>query len=189
MFNLWRVAWFMACVSLVACKNDLDRVAAIEVAGTSPDRITHNAEYFYTDSGHVRNRLRAGRIDDWTTDPKHTELSDGVELVFFNDHGVQQSVLTARRGRILEKEKRMEVYEEVVFVNAKGERLETEQLTWKQDSARVYTDKAVRVQRGADVIHGMGLDAAEDFSNYVIHSITGVFYTQDDTLATDAQGQ
>lgn len=184
-----RIAGLLACVSLIACKNDLDRVAAIEVASTSPDRITRNAEYYYTDSGHVRNRLKAGLIADWATDPKRTELSEGVELVFFNDKGEQQSVLTARRGRILPKQNRMEVYEQVVFVNAKGERLETEQLTWKQDSARVYTEKAVRVQRGPDVIHGMGLDAAEDFSSYVIHRITGQLYVQDDTLAADAQGQ
>ncbi len=189
MVSRGRIAGMLACVSLIACKNDLDRVAAIEVSSTSPDRITHDAEYFYTDSGHVRNRLRAGSIAEWAVDPKRTELSEGVELVFFDRNGVQQSILTARRGRILRKENRMEVHEQVVFVNSKGERLETEQLTWKQDSARVYTDKAVRVQRGPDVIHGMGLDAAEDFSSYVIHRITGQLYVQDDTLATDAQGQ
>ena len=82
----------------------------------------------------------------------------------------------------------MEVYEQVVFVNAKGERLETEQLTWDQDSARVHTDKAVRIQRGPDVIHGMGLDAVEDFSQYVIHRITGQLYMQPgDTLAAPAK--
>lgn len=173
----------------VSCKNDLDRVAAVEVGSSSPDRITHQAEYLFTDSGVVRNRLRAGRIDEWAGEPKRTELTEGVELVFFDVDGEVQSTLTARRGRILPKEQRMEVYEEVVFINQKGERLETEQLTWQQDSARVRTDKAVRIQRGADVIHGLGLDAAEDFSSYVIHRITGQLYMQDDTLAADAEGR
>ncbi|MBL7940785.1 MAG: LPS export ABC transporter periplasmic protein LptC [Flavobacteriales bacterium] len=177
------------CLSFVlaGCRNDLDKVAAVEVASSSPERITHNAEYLYSDSGHVRNRLRAGRIAEWATDPKRTELSGGVELVFFDTTGAQRSVLTARRGLILPKEKRMEVFEQVVFVNSKGERLETEQLTWDQDSARVHTDKAVRIQRGPDIIHGMGLDAAEDFSHYVIHRITGQLYMEpDDTLAVPA---
>ena len=171
----------------VSCKNDLDRVAAVEVVGASPERITHHAEYLYTDSGVVRYRLRAGRISEWA-EPKRTELTEGVELVFYGPNE-QNSTLTAKRGLILPKEKRMEVFEQVVFVNAKGERLETEQLTWYQDSARVRTDKAVRIQRGPDVIHGMGLDAAEDFSQYVIHRITGQLYMRDDTLAADAQGQ
>jgi LPS export ABC transporter protein LptC len=175
---------------LCGCQNDLDKVAAIEVELNAPDRITSAAEYLYSDSGRVTNRLRAGRIAEWSTgERKRTEMSDGVELVFFDRKGEEQSKLTARRGLILPKEKRMEVYEQVVFVNEKGERLETEQLTWYQDSARVRTDKAVRVQRGPDVIHGMGLDAAEDFSSYVIHRITGQLYVPDDTLATDAQAE
>jgi len=182
------LGWLVASMAWVGCANDLDKVAAVEVASTAPDRITTDAEYLFTDSGAVRNRLRAGRISQWDTDPKRTEMTEGVEVVFFDAEGAQQSVLTARRGLILPNEERMEVYEEVVFVNAKGERLETEQLTWLQDSAKVRTDKAVRIQRGPDVIHGMGLEAAEDLSHYVIHRITGQLYMSDDTLATDAQG-
>lgn len=171
----------------VSCKNDLDKVAAVDVGGTAPDRITTEAEYLFTDSGRVRNRLRAGRIAEWREEPQRTEMSEGVELVFFDSTGAQRSVLTSRRGRILKKEQRMEVFEQVVFVNEKGERLETEQLTWDQDSGRVHTDKAVRIQRGSDIIHGQGLDAAEDFSHYVIHRITGQLYmAADDTLAPAA---
>lgn len=178
------------CIALAGCQNDLDKVAAVEVQQSAPDRITTQAEYLYSDSGRVTNRLRAGRIAEWSNgDSERTEMSEGVELVFFDRNGEQQSRLNARRGLILPKEKRMEVYEQVVFVNHKGERLETEQLTWHQDSARVRTDKAVRVQRGHDVIHGMGLDAAEDFSSYVIHNITGQLYLPDDTLAADAQAE
>jgi len=186
---MWNIPTLIGVGMFVSCTNDLDKVAAIEVVGSSPERVTHEAEYLYTDSGVVRYRLRAGTISEWPSDPKRTELTDGVELVFYGAKDGGESVLTARRGLILPKEKRMEVFEQVVFVNSKGERLETEQLTWYQDSARVRTDKAVRIQRGLDVIHGMGLDAAEDFSSYVIHRITGQLYMQDDTLAADAQGQ
>jgi LPS export ABC transporter protein LptC len=170
----------------VSCSNDLDKVAAIEVEASAPDRVTLNAEYLYTDSGRVRNRLRAGRIAEWATEPKRTELSEGVEVVFFDAAGRQGSTLTARRGVILPGQNRMEAYEDVVFVNAKGERLETEQLSWDQDSARVQTDRPVRIRRGEDIIHGNGLDATEDFSRYTIRNITGILaLPADDTLATD----
>ncbi|MEX1132907.1 MAG: LPS export ABC transporter periplasmic protein LptC [Flavobacteriales bacterium] len=169
----------------VSCVNDLDRVAAVEVPKASADRITTDAEYLFTDSGLVRNRLRSGRIAEWSTEPKRTELSEGLELVFYNAAGEQSSVLTARRGVMVPDEKRMEVNEQVVFINAKGERLETEQLTWDQDSAQVYTDRAVRIQRGGDIIHGQGLVASEDFSRYTISRITGILdVAVGDTLAT-----
>jgi len=168
----------------VSCQNDLDQVAAVEVQQTAPDRVTTDAEYFFTDSGRVRNRLRAGRIAEWSAEPKRTELSNGLELVFFDSSGAQQSILTARRGVLMPAEKRMEVSDQVVFVNDKGERMETEQLTWDQDSGRVFTDRAVRIQRGGDIIHGEGLTAKEDFSRYTIRRITGTLYVaEDDTLA------
>ena len=173
-------------ILFAGCGNDLDKVAAVELPAAVPDRVTEEAEYFYSDSGVVRNRLRAGRIAEWTTEPKRTEMSNGVELLFFDALGNPGSTLTARRGLILPGKKRMEVMEQVVFINARGERLETEQLTWEQDSARVHTDKAVRVQRGEDVIHGQGLDAAEDFSHYTIRRVTGTLQLGSDTLATPA---
>ncbi len=182
----YRLAIAVLALHTAACHNDLDKVAAVEVELNSPDRITTQAEYLYSDSGRVTHRLRAGRIAQWSgMEGQRTEMSEGVELVFFDQEGEQRSKLTARRGLILPKENRMEVSEQVVFVNHKGERLETEQLTWYQDSARVRTEKAVRVQRGPDVIHGMGLDAAEDFSSYVIHHITGQLYVPDDAERED----
>lgn len=167
---------------LLSCKNDLDEVAAVVLPAAVPDRETEEAEYLYTDAGVLRNRLRAARITEWNAPEKRTELDGGLELVFFDTIGQQVSVLTARRGTILTDQQRMQVMDDVVFLNAKGERLETELLTWQQDSARVRTDRAVRIQRGADVIHGMGLDAAEDFSSYVIKRVTGTLHLGD-TLA------
>lgn len=64
--NVWSIPILIGVGMFISCKNALDRVAAVEVAGTSPpERIAYEAEYLYTDSGVVRNRLRAGRIYKW----------------------------------------------------------------------------------------------------------------------------
>ncbi len=180
----WTCAGLLALL-LPSCKNDLDRVAAIEVPANAPDRVTTNAEYFYSDSGKVMNRLTAGTISEYTSeDDPHTELTNGMELAFFDTAGHLSSKLTARRGQMLPKQKRMEVEDQVVFTNAKGEKLETEQLTWDQDSDRVYTDRPVKVTRTNDIIYGQGLDASQDFSRYTIRHITGsLFLDRSDTLA------
>ncbi len=180
-------AWplvLLAC--LPACKNDLDRVAAIEVGHDGPARVATHAEYIYSDSGVVRNRLRAGQILEYNGARPRTELAAGVELSFFNADGHPGSRLTARRGHIDPQTRNMTVEEEVVFVNTRGEKLETEYLAWSQDSGRVYTDRPVRVTRARDIIYGQGLDAAEDFSRYTIRRITGtLFIGPSDTLAPD----
>lgn len=181
----WRGLLFCSIASLVlACKNDLDRVAAIEVPVNGPDRITTDAEYLYSDSGTVRNRVRAGTISEFNGEHPHTDMTNGVELTFFGPDGHAGSQLTARRGQIQLDRNRMVVEEQVVFINARGERLETEQLTWSKDSGRVYTDRPVKVVRARDIIYGQGLDAAQDFSRYTIRKITGtLFIDRNDTLA------
>jgi LPS export ABC transporter protein LptC len=170
---------------LAACKNDLDQLAAIEMDADAPDRVTQQVEYLYSDSGVVRNRLRAGRVSEYIAKgTERTELDQGIELVFLQPDGSKGSVLTARKGSILPKDERMVVEENVVFVNQRGERLETERLVWDQDSNRIWTDEPVRIRRGRDIIHGEGLDANEDFSRYRIRRITGqVFIHAVDTLA------
>ncbi|MCW5900213.1 MAG: LPS export ABC transporter periplasmic protein LptC [Flavobacteriales bacterium] len=165
-----------------SCRNDLDKVAAVEMPEAGPDRVTFDAEYLMSDSGHVRNRLRAGRIAEWTGGERQTELADGLELIFLDADGGQRGMLTAQRGTIRPEERRMEVQDDVVFINVRGERLETERLVWSQDSARVSTDRPVRIQRGQDVIHGVGLDAAEDMSSYTIRRITGELYLAPDSV-------
>lgn len=169
---------------LAACKNDLDRVRAIEVPPNGPDRITYGAEYLYSDSGLVKYRVRAGIIEEFDGEHPRTELGDGVELTFFGDDGREGSHLTARRGHIDPRINRMEVEDKVVFINTRGEVLETEQLTWDQDSDRVYTARPVKITRARDIIYGQGLDAAQDFSRYTVRQITGsLFIGRSDTLA------
>lgn len=178
---------FCLVLLLAACKNDLDQLAAIQVDAEAPDRVTQQVEYLYSDSGVVRNRLHAGRVSEYLTKgTEHTDLDQGIELVFLEPDGSRGSVLTARQGSILPKDERMVVEDSVVFVNKRGERLETERLVWDQDSDRIWTDRPVRILRGRDIIHGEGLDANEDFSRYRIRRITGqVFIDAMDTLAPD----
>ena len=181
-----RRAWplLLACMVL-ACKNDLDQLAEVDMDAAAPDRVTTEAEYFYSDSGAVRNRLRAGRVEEYMAEGKQrTEMSNGVELIFFGPDGKRGSVLTARRGLIKPRKNRMEVKDKVVFTNVQGERLETEHLIWSQDSDRVWTDQPVKIIRAQDILYGQGLDANEDFSSYTIRELTGSLYVDpEDTLS------
>ncbi|MBZ0207711.1 MAG: LPS export ABC transporter periplasmic protein LptC [Flavobacteriales bacterium] len=184
MTDRWGVLFYAIVLVFPSCKNDLDRVAAIDVPANSPDRITTQAEYLYSDSGLVRKRIRAGIISEFSGIQPRTELGDGVELTFFNPDGHAASQLTARHGEIDPEQNKMTVEEQVVFVNARGEKLETEQLTWSRDSNRVYTDRPVKITRARDIIYGQGLDASQDFGRYTIRRITGtLFIDRSDTLA------
>jgi len=175
----------LALCALSSCKNDLDELARVDVHAGAPDRTTTDAEYLYSDSGIVRNRLHANKVEDFMAAPgRRTVLTDGMELVFLDAQGNDGSVLTARQGLILPTSNRMEVRGNVVFTNARGERLETELLVWNKDSARVWTDRPVKIIREHDILYGDGLDANENFSRYTIRKLTGTLYVdQADSLA------
>lgn len=172
---------------LPACKNDLDRVAAIDLGKGSPDRVSLNGGYVYSDSGVVTNRVFAGRIEEYGGELPRTELLDHVQVRFYGPAGNETGRLDADRGTVQPGGDRMQVDGNVVFVNEKGERLETEQLLWSRESAKVWTDKPVRVLRNGDVINGQGLDAAQDFSRYSIRNVVGEVAVpgSEDTLSTE----
>jgi len=68
----------------------------------------------------------------------------------------------------------------VVFVNDKGEKLETEKLTWIEKDAKIRTEDAVKITTANEVITGYGLEADEDFSNYTIRNISGIVNVEDE---------
>jgi hypothetical protein len=70
----------------------------------------------------------------------------------------------------------------VILINLKQEELFTEELIWKQDSAKIYTEKYIKIVRNDVVIHGKGFESTEDFSNYVIKKVTGQYYIDDASL-------
>ena len=165
---------------VVSCQSDLERAEKVRLAKDDADRTIKDAEYFYSDSGVVKNRLRAGTLQEYFHEPPITELSDGVELMFYRARGVEGSVLTAEEGSILNNGRLMEVRRNVRFKNFKGEILETDTLTWSQDSNLVYTDDPVMIIRIHDTIRGIGLDANEDFSRYTIKKPVGEVYVRPD---------
>lgn len=164
---------------LISCKNDLDQVRAVDIDNTGPERVTYNAVYFYSDSGQIRNRLKATKVELYRGDSSLTKISDGLEMTIYGTDGKNNSILTANDGVIWQKAGRMEVFNDVQFINAKGEKLNTERLIWEQDSDRVYTDQFVRITRGQDTIYGKGMVAAQDMSWYKLTGVVGDFHIND----------
>ncbi|WP_460880264.1 LPS export ABC transporter periplasmic protein LptC [Pontibacter rugosus] len=57
----------------------------------------------------------------------------------------------------------------------KQEKLETEELYWNRNKAKVYTDKFVIFTTAEQRLTGTGFTANQDLSRYSITKVTGVF--------------
>ncbi len=169
---------FFSCTT-----NTIDEVLEFSDSENPPLRTTLKVLYTYTDSGRVQNTLQANRIDQFQTpDSMYSLLSDGFELTFFNDLQQFDGRLTALNGFINERNTLMIARDSVVFTNAVGETLRTEELIWQQDSNRVYTRKFVTIEKADGIIYGKGLISDQNFTNYVIKNPTGVIYMDEEDV-------
>ena len=136
-------------IGLVACGNPEDERAGLPPA--VDDGIRSEAfglEYLFSDSASLRAKLSAAhqieRLEGEEEEKKENKelivyLDGGVKINFYNNSGVSHSNITSERG-IYKKDKNLaELKGNVVLVNSKGEKLETEQLFWDEKKDQVYT--------------------------------------------------
>jgi LPS export ABC transporter protein LptC len=64
-----------------------------------------------------------------------------------------------------------------IFNVKKKETLKTDEFTWLPEQKRVFTEKPVSIQTSKEIVHGVGLDAAQDFSTYSLRKVTNSLLT------------
>jgi len=166
----------------ISCeRNEIQEVLVYSDVDAPPSRTTYDVTYTYTDSGRVSNILKAGKVMRFeSADSTYSLIREGFELSFFDNKGEFDGQLTAMNGYIRGDNALMIARDSVVFVNRVNEELITEELIWEQDSAKVYTDKFVTINRGETILYGTGLESDENFTNYIIKNPTGEFFIDEE---------
>jgi LPS export ABC transporter protein LptC len=175
---MYRIAFFLflvlAAVSFVSCKNDIQTVNSLSPKQDLPLRSAKDAELLYSDSSHVKVRLLAPVLDQYTGVDPRVEMPKGVDVHFFNEKLKPTTHLTANYAIRREKDNLMEARSNVVVVNIKGDTLRTEKLIWDERKRIIYTDVHVLITTASDdILEGEGLESNEDFSHYRIRKPTG----------------
>ncbi len=164
--------------SLLSCENDVKEVNTISQNKQEllPAESSYDVEFLYSDSAQVRSKLSAAQVDRYLGKKPYFEMIQGMKVIFYDEYPNEQSRLTANYGIGNDKGGGLETLEardNVVVINEKGERLNTEQLTWNGVTKKIYTDKFVKITTKNEVIWGDGLEANEDFSEYEIKKVKG----------------
>ena len=178
------LGWALLLIFLNSCENDIAVVNSVTLANAviQPTESSKNVEFLYSDSARVKSKLKAPIIDHFLGKKPYYEMPKGMDILFFDRHGKEQSKLTANYGIGYEIDNRMNTMEakgNVVVVNLKGDRLNTEHLTWNSLTKKVYTDEFVKITTKDEVIWGNGLEANEDFSEYEIKHVKGTIAVKD----------
>ncbi len=158
-----------------SCQNEIAEIRAITDANNLPIQTSIKAEYNFSEKGKLKNKLIANQIDQFQGDENYIEASGGFTMIFFDSLEKEQARLSAQRGKYIEKEKSMKAWDNVVLMNINGEKVETEELIFKQDSNRIYTNKYVTITSKQGILHGNGMESNDSFTKYRIIKPIGDF--------------
>jgi LPS export ABC transporter protein LptC len=131
-------------------------------------------QILYTVMGEPKAKIVAPELTRVLNEEGITEFKKGIKIFFYDSNGQIESSMSANYGKAFEQKEELYARDNVVIINVKGEKLETEELTWKRKEKKIYSDKFVRITTKEEIIFGNGLEANEDFSDYVIRQVKGV---------------
>lgn len=121
------------------CENDLKEVRNFTQGKKLPLQTGQDIEVQYNDSGQVKIKLKAPQVDEYGGNAPYTEMPKGVNVQFYDDSLKVNTSLRANYAIRKERERFMEAKYNVVVVNVKNEKLETEHLVWDGAKRRIYT--------------------------------------------------
>jgi LPS export ABC transporter protein LptC len=161
------------CLSVSSCENDTDQIAAITKPYNGPLEKIENLETVYSDSAIVKVKVTAPMLRKFVLPKPITELPAGINIDFYNEYLEVVSKLTAKYAIHYEREKKWIAKTDVVVVNEKNERLNTEKLEWNELTGKLYSDQFVKITTPEEIIMGTGFEADQNFNTYRIFKVTG----------------
>lgn len=180
------VALFLLLMfSATACIDVDDRRKASFMQNDTiyPEKATH-VILTVTDSGNKIAEIRTPLMERYSGKNPYIEMTKGLQGLFFDKKGVKENQLDADYGISKQNEKIIEVKRNVILENVKGEKLNTEKLTWNQATKKIYTDEFVKITTPDEVIYGNGFESNQNFTEYRIYKIKGILNLKNVTDST-----
>jgi LPS export ABC transporter protein LptC len=168
-----------------SCKNKLEDINAITVSDTFPVETGINVEIISSDSARIQAVIKAPLYKRYKGKNPYVEMPKGINVVFYDSLMQVKTRLTSKYAIKYDKLNLMEVKNDVVVVNKKGEKLNTEHLIWDQKKRRIYNDVFVKITTADKIFYGDGLDADDSFIKWIIKKPRGTFYINDKELNTE----
>ena len=160
------LALFGAVLLLAACAS---KEAAKPVVYDGPLKQAENITVRYTEKEKLKTILRAKKLNEFQNGDR--EFPEGVYIEFYDPSGKMTSTLRANTAYFFKEENKWRGRGKVEVKNIeKQQQLNSEELFWKPDTKKIFTDKFVTITDKEDVIYGTGLMADQDLP--ITHSKT-----------------
>jgi LPS export ABC transporter protein LptC len=161
----WRAAWgLVLCALLAAGCSTGKRTKVIGTGAELPDQEVTDFVLTETDQGKIQWTLYARYAA--TYQAKNLVVSRDIRVDFFDDKGARSSELTANEGEIQQQTRDMTARGKVVLQTTEGTRMTTDELHFSNTLQQITSDKLVRIDRGGDVLEGVGFASDPDLHHF-----------------------
>ena len=169
------VSLCLACLIFLGCEpTENKQIILYEGPTKEGDRV----ELYYSEGEYQKVKMLADKYMELQNGD--LEFPQGIYLEFYDDLGELSSTLRANTAYYFKEEDKWRGRGKVEVKNVlKNEQLNTEELFWKPDTKKIFTDKFVTIRLASEVIYGTGLDANQDLSSYTITKPAGEFVIED----------
>lgn len=170
--------FFAVCGILVlalffpSCKEEIPPMKELVPNEAANLEIARDVEVVYSELGQVKARIISPLMIKGTRDnDEFMEYPKGLTVYNYNAAMEIESKMSAHYGISYEKKEEVMVRDDVVLINIKGEKLNSEELWWNRQTKKITSDKFVKVTTAEEEIIGYGFDANEDFSEYTVRNV------------------
>lgn len=163
------IVFFSSCQ-----RNSIEKINQLTSELNTPTVSVYNTEIIYSEGAIMKNKLTSKEVNRYLkTEEPYIEFPQGIHVQFFDSAKNVTSFIKANYCIYDENTKIWTAENDVISVNETGDTLNTEYLVWNQNTGKIYSDRYVRITNQDGIIHGKGLEANEDFSNWKIKQTSG----------------
>lgn len=160
--------FLLSIISLFfSCREKADDSTAVY---TGPKSELHGIDMIYSDS--ARKVVRMVTETQLTLATEDRIYPKEMKLWFYDKTGKISSEVRGDSAHFYRQKNTYKLIGHVVIHNIeKGEIMKTDEFNWLPVEKRIFTDKAVQLRTRTELVNGVGLDAAQDFSSYSLRKV------------------
>lgn len=174
----WTIVMLFTFSSCSSRKKEL--AGAILERDSLPGMKTTGVTTLVSDSGITRYRVTT---EEWLIfdkkNPPYWAFEKGVYLEKFDSLYRVDASIKADTAYYYERKKLWELKGHVSVRSIKGEKFDTQQLFWDQNTEKVYSDQFIRIEQEDKIITGYGFESNQQMTKYVIRNTEGIFPVSD----------
>jgi LPS export ABC transporter protein LptC len=172
------IGLFASILFFVSCEGDLTNLGhSVELEERYPDSYSTNFNITYSDSAKLKVNISGKELEQYARNKElqaYDIMKDSVRIKFYNESGVVTSEMKSDYAIRYHDTEMMNAKGNVEVINKKGEKLNTERLTWDKKLEQIVCDTTVVITKpSGQIIEGSSLVSDQNFDNYKITKVTG----------------